>query len=185
MTSKFGEIRKLGFIIVACIMVLMLLVAGIGELLDSEGRPDVEKLDLSNFSLENLTDNQIVCIESQYSAYRYKSSKNGNETGIDNQRYEAYDRDQLSFSAKKITGIHPLIATKVSDGNLHIKIESSLNSGEMKIVVIRDDKILEYLEVGKVVELNYYADGEHTYYIKLLGKDANMSITVSREIQQA
>ena len=183
MTSKFGKIRKIGFIIVACIMAIMLFVAGIGELVNPADEFGVEKLDLSNFSLEKITDEQIISIDSQYRAYRYKSSRKGSETGVDNRRYEDYDRDQLSFSAKKITGIHPIQATKVTDGTLRVNIESKLNSGEMKIVVIRDDEILEYLEVGRPLELNYSAEGEHTYYIKLLCKEANMSVTVTREIQ--
>ena len=182
MINKFRSITKIGFIIVCSLIALVLLLSGVERLVNPGNSVNEEKLDLKNFSLETLTNDQIISIERQYTAYGYKSSKSGSETGVDNQRYKDYDRDQLSFLAKKITGIHPLIATKVRNGNLRISIESKLNSGEMKIVVIRDDKILEYIEVGTTLELNYYADGEHTYYIKLIGKDADMSATVSREI---
>ena len=183
MGSKFRHISKIGFIVTGCLMALMMLFSGIDGLVNPDDRPKSEKLDLDNFSLETLTDEQIVLIEKQYKAYRYNSSKKGGDTDVDNFRYEDYDRDKLSFSAKKITGIHPIQATKVTDGTLRVNIETKLNSGEMKIVVIRDDEILEYLEVGRPLELNYSAEGEHTYYIKLLCKEANMSVTVTREIQ--
>ena len=180
---NFQRIMKIGAVLVLSIMLLMMLTSVMDWLINPNDRPRKERLDLDSFSLDTLTDDQILSIDSQYTAYKYKSTKNGSGTGVNASKYEEYDRDELSFSSKKITGIHPVLATKVKDATLRVNVESVLNSGEMKIVVIKDGAILEYIEVGKTQQLTYYAEGEHTYYFKILCNKANISVTVSREIQ--
>lgn len=73
--------------------------------------------------------------------------------------------------------------TKARDCILHIIVDSTLDAGEMKLVIVVDEKtIVEYIPVGEKVDLYYTVEGEHTYYVKALCDEAKVNVTVTREM---
>ena len=54
----------------------------------------------------------------------------------------------------------------------------------MKIVVIMDERIVEYVDVNSKCKLTYTVAGEHLIYVKILGEKAQMEINVTRELKR-
>lgn len=144
-----------------------------------DGEPD---LDLKTFSIETVTDEQIIGISSNYRSYLASQKYSGTDTDISNARYEDCDKTKCTLSAKKINGIQTVSATRAQDCVLTLDIESSLDAGEMKIAVVMDGEILEYVPVGGSAHFVYNVTGEHYYYVKIIAENAEMSISVNRNI---
>ena len=137
--------------------------------------------ELEDFSIDSLSSEDISSNEYASVFAASRKYKSGTRTGVDGaSKYE--DTDKIDFKCKKITGISRVSATKVSDCTLTINVSSKLLSGNAKIVVICDDEILEYIEFGQEKILTYNVIGEHIYSIKILAEEAELEISVEREI---
>lgn len=144
--------------------------------LDELGRHSA--LDLDDFSIDNLTDEQIIT--ETKSQEILSSTKYQNNTSSGASSISSLDSDKIQFSCKKINGISKVSVTKAKDCNLILTISSELLSGRAKIVVIRDDLILDYVDFNESVELTYSVTGEHIFTIKILCEEAELTIAVSR-----
>ena len=175
-------IKKLRNILLCIVLVLFIItiirIVLSGEAIHLSRR---HAFDYKNFTLEMISEEQIVgMIDNK--VYMSKSRSLGASTGVE-KRYQEYDYDQKEFEAKKVSGIIALSATKARDCMLHIVVESTLETGEMKLVVVIDkEAIVEYIPVGEKVDLYYTVEGEHTYYVKALCDEAKVNVTVTREI---
>ena len=178
--SKSQRFIRIGLLIVSGWALFLFASGLVKSLINPSNDSNIVKIDLDEFSLETLTDEQII-YGKQYRAYRYSGQNIGKSTGVGG-RFEKVDCDKSTMTVKKITGVCVRSATKIKDSTLHLTIESTLNSGEMKIVVIRDEEIIEYLEVGQTHNLVYDVEGEHIYYVKFLCVEANTEVSVLREI---
>ncbi len=137
-----------------------------------------------DFSIDSLSDEEII---HKQNATTFASSikyNKGEKTGVVGaSKYE--DSDKVEFSCKKINGIKRISATKVAEGStLTLRISSTLKSGNAKIVIISKEQIVEYIEFGEDVTLTYEADSECIFYVKILAEDAELKITVEREISK-
>ena len=141
---------------------------------------DVSKA-LEDFSIDSLSSEDISKNEYASVFAVSRKYKSGTKTGVDGaSKYE--DTDKIEFKCKKITGIKRVSATKVSDCTLTINVSSKLLSGNAKIVVVCDDEILDYIEFGQEKTLTYDVIGEHIYSVKMLAEEAELEISVEREI---
>ena len=135
-------------------------------------------LDLENFSIEALTDEQII---NEVKSHEEKSSvEYTNNTGSGASNIAQLDSDRIQYSCEKVTGIARVSVTKAKDCTLTLNISSTLESGNAKIVVVRDDMILDYVEFGESKELTYSVTGEHIFTVKLLCEEAKLSVEVIR-----
>lgn len=176
-------IKKLRNILLCIVLVLFIItiirIVLSGEAIHLSRR---HAFDYKNFTLEMISEEQIVGIIDN-KVYKPKSRSLGASTGVEEKRYQEYDYDQKEFEAEKVSGIIALSATKARDCMLHIIVESTLETGEMKLVVVIDkEAIVEYIPVGEKVDLYYTVEGEHTYYVKALCDEAKVNVTVTREI---
>ena len=138
-------------------------------------------LDLENFSIDSLTDEQIA---TETKARAYKSSTNyKNNSGSGASNIAQLDSDRIKFSCESITGIDRVSLTKAKDCTLTLNISSELKSGKAKIVIVRDDMILDYVEFNETKELTYTVTGEHLFTVKIMCEDAELSIEVTREFE--
>ena len=139
--------------------------------------------ELEDFSIDSLSSEDIINDESASVFAVSRKYKSGTKTGVDGaSKYE--DSDRVQFKCKKMTGIMRVSATKVSDCTLTIDVSSEISSGNAKIVVICDDEILDYIEFGQEKTLTYEVIGEHIYSVKILAEEAELEITVEREINK-
>ena len=140
-------------------------------------------LDFDNMTLDELTDDEIIDLFNCYKALFSQSRNYGSSTGVDIDDIGEADADNNIFSAGEITGIKTISATRIKDGTLSLNIDSKLSSGKMKIVVVMDGEILEYVDVNTVCDLTYTVSGEHLIYVKILCEKAQMEISVIRGVK--
>ena len=168
-TTKTLLISFIIIIVVVAFVVIRILMLG-------------NNFDESSFKISELTEGDIVSEYNSCSAWMTKLRATGNDSGVKNSRFEDVDMDKVTYSSKKITGIETVSATRIKSGSLTIGIESKLTSGNAKIVIVQDDKILEYVEFGEKKTLSFSVDGEHVVYVKILCELAEVEITVEREM---
>ena len=164
-------------IFVAICLICLIVVSTVYLLNWDELHPE-SSFDLENFSIDSLTDEQIA---TETNARAYKSSTNyKNNSGSGASSIAKLDADRIQFSCKSITGIDRVSLTKAKDCTLTLNISSELKSGKAKIVIVRDDMILDYVEFNETKELTYTVTGEHIFAVKILCEDAELSIEVVR-----
>ncbi len=177
----FKKVSHIGFVIAVILMAIMLasviIENGIAGLIPI----DDSGIDLKNFAIEDLTDEQIINTSARNSAYMSRISRRGNGTGVEGRRYAEADKDSVEYSAQKVVGLDVLITGKASSGVMKFDIDVELESGAAEIVVIRDDRIVERL-AAQDVTLAYDVSEESVFYVKLLYEDAKISIKATREI---
>ena len=179
--AKLNRFKRFGLVAVTAIILVMLLSSLISVLVDPSS---ILAPELENFAPETVSDGEIVASGEHFNAFRISTHKSGESTGIGGFIYDEYDHDKVKLSVKWITGIKLLSASKVKDATLDLNIESTLESGDAKIVIIRDREIVEYVDLGQSVNLSYEVSGEHTYYVKLLCADAKLTASATRDITQ-
>ena len=175
---KFLErLSKSPKFLVVCIICFVIVFAVFAFNLDKFSQKS--SLDLKTFSIEVLSDEQIVKVINCNSILSSTQYKNNTSTGVPNTS-KTVDSDEIKFSCKEITGISEVSATKAKDCTLTLNISSELVSGKAEIVVIRDELILERLDFNETKQLSYYVTGEHIFVVKILCERAELSISVSR-----
>lgn len=175
--NKLKKLILAGVVIVVIFWVFMIITA-----LLNPTTPAADRLDFDTFSLDTLKDEQIVGITSNYKAFMGSRKTSGKKSGVSDFKQEDVDFDESYISSKSITGIVPLSASLVTDGVLRMDIECELNSGKIKLVVLKDGQILEYVDVENTHSVEYSNDGTSVYLVKLLCEEANIKIKITRYI---
>ena len=125
-----------------------------------------------------MNEKQIVEIAS-YARSKGRFRRNGANTRIGG-KYDSYDATECIYISESITGILTVSATKINEGSLTLDIVSTLNSGEMTIVIVKNDKILEFIDTNGNIKKTYSVTEESEFYVKILCETANMEIKVTR-----
>ena len=167
-----------GVILVSFIMIFMIL----RSIISGDDGVDEPNFDCENFELNEVTNEQIIHISNNYNGFMSVEKHSGESSGITNIRLRDVDYTNVSFSYQKINGIKTVSATKAKDCTLVMDIDSALNSGEARIVIVKSGEIVEYIELGQRVQRTYEVSGENVFYVKLIGKEANVEISVARNI---
>ena len=93
-----------------------------------------------------------------------------------------YSKDSLANSRVSIGEFYGLItvsSSRVKDATIEITVNSTLNSGELRIFVIRNDsEILTEIPPNETTTLTFVSEGSNTYTVKILGYAANIKIEV-------
>ncbi|MBQ9744296.1 MAG: hypothetical protein IJW19_04135 [Clostridia bacterium] len=137
---------------------------------------------LEDFDYNNLSNEQIIETVAKYEGFGNEKKQYGDQSGIDD-KYKYYDYANCYHSSEKITGILTVQSTKAINQKVKFTITSNLESGYMKIVVIKNGEIIEYIDVNQTVSREYDCIGENDIYIKIIASTAKMNISVERELQ--
>lgn len=181
LSFSLRKTSTIGFIVVLILMIAMLMPAILdGSINDFISRDD-HGIDLKNFAIEDLTDEQIINISAHSSKYMSGVSRSGESTGVEGRCYSEADRDNVRYHAGKAVGIDTLITGKISSGTVTFDIDVELTSGAAQIVVIKDGEIVERMAVQDTT-ITYEVSEESTYIIKLLLEDAKIEINATRKI---
>lgn len=167
-----------GIILVSFLMVFMIL----RSIISSGDGIDEPNFDCENFELNEVKNEQIIHISNNYNGFMSVEKHSGESSGITNTRLRDVDYTNVSFSSKEISGIKTVSATKAKDCTLVLDIDSALNFGNARLVIVKGGEIVEYIELGQKVQRTYEVSGEHVFYVKLVGKEANIEISVARSI---
>jgi len=181
LSFSLRKTSTIGFIVVLILMIAMLMPAILdGSINDFISRDD-HGIDLKNFAIEDLTDEQIINISANSSKYMSGVSRSGESTGVEGRRYSEADRDNVRYHAGKAVGIDTLITGKISSGKVTFDIDVELTSGAAQIVVIKDGEIVERM-AAQDTTITYEVSEESTYIVKLLLEDAKIEINATRKI---
>ena len=61
--------------------------------------------------------------------------------------------------------------------------EAFQKSGNAKIVIIKGEEIIEYVDFGADIHRSYQVEGEEEIYVKILAEGAELNISVERELK--
>ena len=170
--QKLKKISTISAMIVAAV-ILVLTVAALLNPTPSE-EDDVPKPNLDTFKIEELTEEQIIKLSACFNASRFGRHFCGKESGIDTKKskYREVDRNHCRYSAKKAVGIIPLNAACAENTALTFNISSSLGGGAGKIIIIKDDEIIEIFDCGENKCFTYQVEDKSTFYVKGIFENA-------------
>ena len=137
--------------------------------------------DLAGFSVATVTDEEVVN-KTTRSSQNGRDVYSGNSSGANSILYSTEDRDRFSRTVEKERGFSVVSASRVIDGKLTLKINSIIESGEGKIAIIQDNKVIEYLDFGANVTREYNVTGESLFLVKTICDNAKINIIVERTI---
>ena len=149
--------RKKHTIFCLCLLAIIIILWIVADIANEDDKPDVEAFELDGFTIDTPTEEQIIKLRGHARNYIIENKKSGNRTGVD--KWSDFDYDKYYFSARKSNGLMTISSTKATDCILNFSISSTLESGKMKIVIIKDEEILEYIDLNKEVNLSYSVEG--------------------------
>ena len=145
------KFKKIHFIIsIICWIFVASLIIGVG-LFDN-----YEEREYSKFDYNNVTEEQIIETVSKYSSYKNNEEHYGDKTNVKGD-YDFCDYAYYQGSTKSITGIATVQSTKAIDRKVKITVSSTLNSGEMKIAIVRNGELIEYVDINQTVVNNIWS----------------------------
>ncbi len=173
------KIRDIG-VVVCSIFIVISMLSG----LLSGNKKDIPEIDLDSFSIENLTEEEILKISHASRGFFSHFAYKGEKTGVSGTGYRDYDRDNTKFSCRKITGINTVNATKAEDCVVEWSIDFNVLKGNAKAVIVMDEtEIIKEFEAGEDIVFSYEIVGEHEFYVKILCEKARVEIEVDRTIK--
>ena len=173
-------ITGIGFIVAVLWFTISLLISFIKGV--PGAYPSDNSIDLENFSISDLSEDQIVNTVSQFRGGWTTSHKYGEQSGVQTKRYFGSDRDGVDISHKKATGITTVCSTRIENATVRITVDAEVVSGEMRMVVVDSEGALEWIELKDHFVLEFSADETKEYYIKILCEDANIRLNIAREV---
>ena len=169
----------LSFCIAISIMILLELSFG------GFVKPQNNSYDLDNFSLEDISDVEIMTNPDCYRAFMSRKFDDNFSELSDVET----DRDYYLYSAKRITGVvtvHTTFANWYDSWaqSLSVLVNAKLNSGNATIFIICNGILVEKIELSEKKEeirFSYQFDSNSDYCIKLVCNRASVQIEVERE----
>lgn len=166
--------------IIAMIFIAIMIISSLVTRSDTDLYSGLNK---RNFSIDSLTEEQMLKITTFGSTTFLRERSSGNRSGISGSDYKEKDYDNTYFRVKKATGIEIINATKATDSTVNLKIDFTVSSGNAKLIIVMDESvILEEFEPNQPIDFTYESVGTHTFVVKLLSEKAKVEIEVNRTI---
>lgn len=120
-----------------------------------------------NFSLQTITDENII----------------NKDIGASNLTYEelsAGDITSTEYKSKNFNGVEEIYLTNfIGKSDIHVYIgHMDVKSGNFKLAVVCDDKIIDEIPLDAFGDTYYYEDLEGTFAIRLAGESADFSFHI-------
>ncbi len=170
---------KLALLIAIPLIVVVLLVAGIGIALSSSS-DFVDTNGADNFALTEITREDILSLNSNYSASMVTQKSSGYHTNIVGRKLRDSDRDHISKSFGRINGVIILQATKISGDTLTLTVKSTVTSGNAEIVILIDGEYYCSVDVNQARSVTLKDVSNKEVVVKLAGENAKISVEVNR-----
>ena len=181
-TSEKSKKRKKGIVIV-CIATSILIISASIFLLISFLTPsiNIEDSNGNDTDLAVITLDEILTTDNHFSAISSHFSNRGQKTNVAGD-LEDHDFDEVVFRCERLSGIKTLQATKTECNQLTFHIESTLESGNMEIIIMVDNEYYDSVAVNKThtIVLNDVADKQ--VVLKIAAESAKLHIAVTRQL---
>ena len=164
-----GIITFIGIVIVVICLVL---------------NPNAQHIDdingLENTTLAKISIDEFVSSNDHYRSSFTSYSHKGNQTKVSGKLYDV-DYDQCSLKSKKFSGIHTLHATLTDHDSMILTIESTINSGNMEIIIVIDGVYYQHVttESKQTIVLENIAN--KLVLVKMAAESADASIVSERK----
>lgn len=157
----------------AAVVLAIMLVTPAVSIEDSNG---------SDTHLAVITMDEILNTNNDFSAFHSRWSNKGTQTNVERRTLEKFDYEDVVFSCERISGIKTLQVTKANCDRLTLTVESTLEAGNMEIVIIIDNELFDTVAVNQAqtITLNDIQGKQVT--VKVAAESAKMSISVKRTL---
>lgn len=173
-------IKKLAICIIIIIIISIVVILFVARFLKelSMQIPDTNGINKELCYLSDLD------IESCYTDYRAIKrnvyNEHANKSGIQG-RYEQFDCEYTRSSFGKLSGIYILNAYLGDGDNVSFTIDSKVKKGNLRIVITDEfNRILYDIPIDETAEVSFKTVKDATYYVKLIGESANISVELWR-----
>ncbi len=165
------------FAIIATMVGAILLA---GNMISEDEVVDIDE----SFELEDLTDIDIIGKDEYFIADNYKYITNGFDYSEADYDYDLYDRAECYFEADNFSGIRTVSVSCASDSHiiLTIKAVSDASEDDVKVVITSEREIIATLNANEPMIYTVDTEGAEHIFVKIIGDQANVSITVTRTI---
>ena len=133
-----------------------------------------------NFSLQHITDDQILNGPTKITKTNYQIHSSGEKTGIEN--YSGVDREHISISVDKLSGVELIQATKATTDNVKITADTRVEGGNFRLVVVIDKEIYEDFDINKKDSIKIKNCKDKEIFVYIIGENAKFDATIEREL---
>ena len=163
-----------------CIVVFALIVlVMINRRLNSD-KTSYVPVDLTSFSIQALTDEQITQSSDCSNALGAKWDRAGEKSGITDESFIEADYSKMNYRAKKLNGIKTVSVTLAEDCFLSLDVDLKVGSGNVAVAIIMDGELLEIVKDETTFNRQYSVEGKHIFRVKVLAESAELEISVKR-----
>lgn len=129
-----------------------------------------------------ITDEMISMYTEEYHAYRRRdSSKYHNRSGIEGP-FEDCDSSYVKTNIRMLTGVYVANAYLGEGKEVSYNINSTVKSGNLKIVITdEDNQILYNIPIDSNENVKFIANKDEIYYVKFVGERAQIEVEITRE----
>ena len=162
----------MAFIAIAAAIIIVA-TSGVEHIEDTNG-PE-------NTSLSAISKEEFVSGKNLYTANHCGFSEKGNQTNVSG-TLKNQDYDRCSMYSKKFSGIYTLQATQTDAHSMTLIIESTINSGNMEIIIVIDGEYYQHVTIGGKQTIALEDVAGKLLLVKMAAESADISVAVEREI---
>ena len=133
-----------------------------------------------NFSLQHITDEQILNGPTKITKTNYQIHSSGEKTGIEN--YSGVDHEHISISVDKLSGVELIQATKATTDNVKITADTKIESGNFRLVVVIDKEIYSDFEINTKDTIKIKNCKDKDIFVYIVGENAKFDASIEREL---
>jgi len=179
--ETYKKVNKIGWI-VGGILAFIGIISAVIILAINSGPEHIEDNNgIEDTSLAVITIDEFVSTNDHYTALHSGFSEKGDQTDVFGTLDEV-DYSRCSWSSKKISGIRTLQATQTDANSMTLTIESTLNSGNMEIIIVIDGEYYQHVNINSKQTIVLEDIAGKLVLVKMAAESAEMRTVVERVI---
>lgn len=137
---------------------------------------------IADTSLAVIDINDAAGDSEYYSCHKSYTSVTGGRTQVRGNQ-EKHDHDTVTFQSEKISGIMVLQVTKSPFNQATFTIDSTLERGNMEIVIVVDGVIFDTIPANKLSQITLTDVADKMIVVKIAAESAQVRICVERSFE--
>ncbi len=134
-----------------------------------------------NFSLQHITDEQIINGSTGITKTNYQIYSSGEKTGIEN--FSDFDSENVRITVDKLSGVELIQATKATTKNVEITADTRVESGNFRLVVVIDKEIYKDFDINKKDTIRIKNCKGKEIFVHVVGENAKFEATIERTLK--
>ena len=172
---------KMKLVLLITIPTIIILTFVIGLIITLSSSSDfVDTNGPENFSLVELTKEDIIKSDKNYRASMGSKQRSGGKTYVVGTKFREYDRDHITVSYGKLHGVKIHQDTKILGNTLKININSSIEQGNAEIIVMIDGEYYCSVIANQNQSITLQDISGKEVIVKLAGEDAKIKVDIVR-----